>query len=122
MIGYFKNLSNVKKLVVYIGSSVITGAVDAGLVPVQYEHYVQLSVFFLTSIGIYAAANKKATAASATVAAAEAATTVASGQLPSLDLMQSELDDLLPKHAAPVQPLLPPVPAPVTAPASMSAV
>lgn len=113
MINYFKQLSNVKKLVVYIGSSVITGAVDAGLVPAGYEHYVQLVVFFLTSIGIYAAANKKATAQSATLAAAQAAATVAEGAVPSLDEMQSQLDDLLPKHAAPA-------PAPAPAPQALA--
>lgn len=59
MLNYFKSLSNVKKLVVYLGSSVVTGAVDAGLVPYRYEHYVQLTLFFLTSIGIYAARNQK---------------------------------------------------------------
>lgn len=73
MINYFKKLSNVKKLAVYLGSSVVTGAVDAGLVPVRYEHYVQLTLFFLTAIGIYAARNVKPSIAGVLEAATEAA-------------------------------------------------
>lgn len=94
MINYFKQLSNVKKLAVYLGSSVITGGVDAGFVPARYEHYVQLVLFFVTSIGIYAARNTKASVATAIVAGAQAAETVAAGQVPDAPTLKAELDSL----------------------------
>lgn len=111
--GYFKNLSNVKKLLVYLGSSVVGGAVDAGFVPAQYTHYVQLTLFFLTSIGIYAARNQKPEVRSAVDAAAQDAVSIADGDIGSIDDLRKQLDALQaaqpPKHAAPAD--LPPVPA-----------
>lgn len=109
---FFTKLSNIKKLVVYIASALVEALNESGLVPPRYVHYVQLSVFFLTSVGIYAARNQKPTAATAVTAAAEDAATVASGHLPTLDELEQHLADLkadiaaddAPKHAAPADP------------------
>lgn len=103
MLAYFKNLSNVRKLIVYIGSSIVEGAVDVHLVPDRYTHYVQLSLFFLTSIGIYGARNQKPTVQSAVLAAAQAAETVATGQVPDTATLRSELNATV--AGPPTQPL-----------------
>lgn len=89
-------LTNVKKLVVFIVSQVLL-AVNEGFVPAQYVHYVQLTVFFLTAIGVYAARN--APAADPTSA--------------EEDVIHAGLDLLLPgKHEdTATVPALPPVPA-----------
>lgn len=101
MLAYFTKLSNVKKLVVYVASALVEALNESGLVPAQYVHYVQLAVFFLTSIGIYAARNQKPTAATAVAAAGEAAATAASGDLPSLQELEDQLAELEGKHSAP---------------------
>lgn len=92
------SLSNVKKLIVFIVSQILS-AVNEGFVPAEYVHYIQLTVFFLTAIGLYAARNVPADAATSA----------------QEDALQAGLDLILPKHqaaddTAPVA-ALPPVPA-----------
>lgn len=93
MTAYLGKLANVKKLVIYLASALIEAATEAHLVPDRYVHYVQLTVFFLTSIGIYAARNAPSVD-SAVAAGAQAVSTATSGGTPTFDELKAQLDAL----------------------------
>lgn len=106
-------LANVKKLIVFIVSEVLS-AVNEGIVPTRFVHYVQLTVFFLTAIGLYAVRNTPSAPAATGAHAAPDLTAPdpVDVALSALDAAASSLPADLPPVAAAA---LPPVPAPAAA-------